>query len=35
MNKIPLGLLASFVSTSALAQSVNFDSDPVRSAPTG
>lgn len=35
MNMIPLGLLVSFVSTSALAQSVNFDSDPVGSPPVG
>jgi hypothetical protein len=35
MNKIPLAMLASFVSTSALAQSANFDSDPVGSPPVG
>ena len=35
MNKIPLGLLASFVSTSALAQTVSFDSDPVGAPPPG
>jgi len=35
MNRIPLAMLASFVSTSALAQSVNFDTDPVGSPPAG
>ncbi|HMA09273.1 MAG TPA: family 16 glycoside hydrolase [Ramlibacter sp.] len=35
MNMIPLGLLASFVSVSAFAQSVNFDSDAVGSPPAG
>jgi hypothetical protein len=35
MNRIPLAMLASFVSTSALAQAVNFDSDPVGSPPVG
>ena len=35
MNRIPLAMLASFVSTSALAQGVNFDSDPVGSPPVG
>ena len=35
MNKIPLAMLASFVSTGALAQSANFDSDPVGAAPVG
>jgi len=35
MNKIPLGLLASFVSASALAQTVSFDGDAVGSPPAG
>jgi hypothetical protein len=35
VSKMPLGLLASFVSTSALAQSANFDTDAVGSAPAG
>jgi hypothetical protein len=35
MNMIPLGLLASFVSVSAFAQSVNFASDAVGSPPAG
>lgn len=35
MNKMSLGLLASLVSTSALAQTASFDGDPVGSPPTG
>jgi hypothetical protein len=35
MNRIQLAMLASFVSTSALAQGVNFDSDPVGALPAG
>lgn len=35
MNRIPLAMLASCVSTSALAQTVNFDNDQVGSPPAG
>jgi hypothetical protein len=35
MIRIPLAMLASFVSTSALAQSANFDTDPVGAPPMG
>ena len=35
MKQTSIGLLASLVSTTVLAQTVNFDSDPVGSAPAG
>src|SRR4051812_2814768 len=35
MNSVPLAMLASFVSASALAQSANFDSDAVGTPPAG